>query len=105
MSYNIDYFISSSRYLRNVDVFNFSNGLKVPSLLNSIKFISDDIESYYTTASNDVNRLDLISYKLYGTVDFWWAIAAANYIEIPQDSPIEGEVLAIPSSQAIQRYL
>jgi len=104
MSYNISYFSSSSRYLRNIDVLKFRNGMKIPSLLSSIKFISDDIESYYTVAPNEVNRLDLISFKLYGTVDYWWALAAANYIEVPYDSPKEGETIAVPSSSAIQRY-
>jgi len=104
MSYNIDFYSSTSRFLRNVDVLKFKNGMKIPSLLEQIKFISDDIESYYTVAANEVRRLDLISFKLFGSVDFWWAIAAANYIEVPQDSPEEGEVLAIPSYSAIQRY-
>ena len=105
MSYNLEYYNQSSRYLRNIDVIKYQGGLKIPSLFIHVKFISNDIESYYTVAANEVSRLDLISYKLYGTVDFWWAIAIANYIEFPELAPAEGEVLAIPSTQAIQRYL
>lgn len=50
----------------------------------------------------DIHKISLgddlqsLSYKYYGTVEFWWAIAQANHIIDPfKDLPI-GEVLNIP---------
>ena len=105
MGYNIEYFNPTSRYLRNIDVVKYPNGLKVPSIFSDVKFISDDIESNYTVAPNEAGRLDLVSFKQYGSVDFWWAIAIANYIEFPENAPATGEVLRIPKTESIQRYL
>lgn len=47
--------------------------------------------------SNFNMRLDLLSYKYYKTVDYWWLIAQAN--KLPADSiyiGVEGMLLRIP---------
>ena len=37
--------------------------------------------SYYVVHQDDLLRPDLISYKIYGTVKFWWLIMFINNIE------------------------
>lgn len=51
-------------------------------------------DSYYTVDAGYENRLDLISYMVYGTVHYWYIIAIANDIMNPLDVPA-GTVLRI----------
>ena len=53
--------------------------------------------SYYRVTQVDIMRPDLISYKNYGTVDFWWIICLVNGIENPLDDLEEGQILKIPN--------
>ena len=105
MAFNSGYYDRASRYLRNLKVLFYNDGTQAPTTFDKVKFISDDIESYYTVPPNENNRLDIISYKLYGKVDYWWVLAAANNMETPQDSPAPGEAIAVPSLRAIERYI
>ena len=41
-------------------------------------------------------RPDLISFKVYGTPDFWWVICAANKIIDPFEQLIAGKQIIIP---------
>lgn len=50
---------------------------------------------YHTVTSSEQGRLDLVSYKYYGTTRLWWVIAMVN--GIPNPSELEpGIVLRIP---------
>lgn len=64
----------------------------------TIKQSKDD--SFYQVEKGYENRMDLISYKFYGTPLLWWAIARANKIQDPMDVP-SGIVLRIPSMRNI----
>lgn len=63
-----------------------------------IKETVDD--SLYSVESGYENRLDLISYKFYGTPLLWWAIATVNNISNPLDIDV-GIVLRIPTMRSI----
>jgi len=52
--------------------------------------------TYVTFASKYVGRLDLLSYKVYGTPYLWWVIALANDIMDPFDQTAVGNLLMIP---------
>jgi len=41
--------------------------------------VPEDLIEYYEVKNND--HLKLISYSLYGTIDFWWLIAKINGID------------------------
>ena len=56
---------------------------------------SDD-DMYIEYQENQNNRLDLISFKYYGTVKLWWAIAVANDIQNPFEKIEKGTILRIP---------
>lgn len=49
----------------------------------------------YTVTANDT--WTLISYKFYGTIEYWWLICKFNGVTNPSDFPVEGEVLKIPA--------
>ena len=53
--------------------------------------------AYYRVVGGDVMRPDLISYKCYGTSDFWWVIMLVNKIDNPLVDIVEGQVLTIPN--------
>lgn len=105
MPSNINFYDRDSRYYKNINVAKFKEGEKVPLLINDIRFISDDIESYYSVPPNEEARLDTIAFKIYGNTQLWWVLARANYIEDITTEPMAGELLAIPSSAAIRRYM
>lgn len=72
----------------------------IPMFLESKeKFLSDQ-DTYYTVERQDERRLDLISYKYYRTVNYWWIILLANSIYDPFNVRT-GDVLRIPSPQVI----
>lgn len=67
------------------------------------KVKTEDSSNYIVKASEE-GRLDLISYKIYGTVDYWWVIAIANDIYFPLDVKA-GDVLLLPPKYYIEQVL
>lgn len=47
-------------------------------------------------------RLDLISYQLYSTVDYWWIIQKVNGIIHPVYDVYESRILKVPSPSAME---
>lgn len=62
---------------------------------------SDD--QYHLVEAGEENRLDLISYKFYGTALLYWVISEASGIDDPFDVPA-GITVRIPSKQALYGY-
>lgn len=52
---------------------------------------------YYRVVGGDAMRPDKISFKNYGTPDFWWVICVVNDINNPLTEIVPGQVLAIPN--------
>lgn len=63
------------------------------------EFLSSQ-DMYHTVERQDERRLDLISYKYYKTVNYWWIILVANSIYNPFDIRT-GDILRIPSISII----
>lgn len=59
---------------------------------------------YYRVDATDLMRPDMISYKCYGTVNFWWIIMSVNNIENPLIDLEEGQLLKIPSKLDIDDF-
>ena len=57
-------------------------------------------DSFYAVEKGYENRMDLISYKFFGTPLLWWAIANINNIQDPMDCPA-GIILRIPTLKSI----
>lgn len=58
----------------------------------------------HTVSQHEEARLDYISYKYYGTVDFWWLLAITNQISDPILEVVSGMILAIPSITDIEAF-
>lgn len=60
--------------------------------------------TYYRVTSSDHMRPDIISYKVYGVVEFWWVICLVNSISSPLTDLVEGLVLTIPNKLDIYSF-
>lgn len=74
-------------------------------LWNSLSnFLMEYPSGYYRVEAIDLLRPDLISYKVYGTVEFWWIILLVNSIENPFVDLVEGMILEIPNKLDIYGF-
>ena len=74
-------------------------------LYNSLSdFVMEYSPGYYRVVTIDCMRPDFISYKVYGTVDFWWIILLVNGIEDPFTDLVEGMILEIPNKLDIYKF-
>jgi hypothetical protein len=67
----------------------------VPLFFNLPSVFFSEFDFYHQVTVVDVLRLDLIAYKYYTNVEYWWIIAAANSILDPFNLVI-GTILRIP---------
>lgn len=74
---------------------------------NRIRFVfSSPSDIYYVVTNMTVNRLDLISLKMYNSPIYWWVIAEANFIFDPFNEVYLGRKLRIPPlDSALERYV
>ena len=63
--------------------------------LSNLKIAGD--VGYYRVKEEDVMQPDLISFKVYCTEVYWWAICVLNNIQNPLRDIQEGALLKIPS--------
>jgi len=68
--------------------------------LSGPKIDFDDFgeEQQFRVTERYVGRLDLLSYRIYGTVSLWWLIALRNDIVLPDEDMFVGQIVVIPSS-------
>lgn len=65
----------------------------------------DGTEQSFTCGVEHEGRPDLVSYTVYGNVNFWWAIMWVNNILFPMRDLKAGTVLIIPSILRINAAL
>ena len=86
-------------------ILTVNNIQELDFLWNSLSEFSMEYPSgYYRVEVIDLLRPDLISYKVYGTVDFWWIILLVNNIENPFVDLKEGMILEIPNKLDIYEF-
>jgi hypothetical protein len=71
---------------------------------NLSKFTMSYPAQYYRVRSDDLLRPDLISYKAYGTVKYWWIICYINSIHNIFEDIAVGDLLKIPSTIDIYTF-
>jgi hypothetical protein len=59
---------------------------------------------YYTIRSSDVQRPDILSYKFYGTDEYWWILLKINNIEDVWNDFYVGQVISVPDKQDIDDF-
>ena len=61
------------------------------------RFVMNYPVSYYQITESDTMRPDLISFRVYQTVDYWWIILYVNDIEDPLNDIVSGTIIKIPN--------
>ena len=64
---------------------------------NAFKSFTNRNLTAYVISAGEKGRVDLISYKFYGTTDYVWAICAVNHITDPFEQVTPGRRILIPS--------
>jgi hypothetical protein len=60
--------------------------------------------SIYKVIGSDVQRPDIISYKLFGRIDYWWFIMKLNKIDDVWNELYPGLILRVPDIRDINDY-
>lgn len=69
---------------------------------NSLSKFTMNYPTYsYIVNETDLLRPDMISYKCFGSVRYWWVICMVNDILNPFSDIVTGKVLTIPSIKDI----
>lgn len=55
----------------------------------------------YTVTASDIGRLDLVAWKFYQNVSWWWVIARYNSIQNALTDMIIGQVLLVPNKEIV----
>ena len=71
---------------------------------NLSKFKMKYTPVYYRIDIHDINRPDLISYKNYGTIQYWWIICLINGIFNPFEDIKVGDIIKIPNKLDIYDF-
>jgi len=97
-----------------MDKFNRTNFYKLEDvddiqerdLITNITTVFDNQADYsfYTVKDVDLIRPDLISFKLYGSIAYWWILMKANNIEDVWNDLYVGKILSIPSFTDIENF-
>ena len=104
---NASYLLYSQ--LVNVDGIQFWDLVDFPDMLpqdDDIIIIIGTGQSGALVSNEEALRIDLLSYRIYGTPQLWWAIALRNNFElVPTEFKINQEIV-VPSPRYIfQEYL
>lgn len=101
-------------------MFYFNSGITAPNIYDASKFIEftndgfDILSSYFVNkikdlevggfyiTSGDVNRLDLVSYKLYKDTQYWWILLIFNDLIDPFNDVKDGMLLRYPKLSALE---
>lgn len=59
--------------------------------------VPDPTDTLFTVPPGGEGRLDLISQKLYGTPELWWAVTQCNPGMDPMIGPNVGDVIQVPT--------
>ena len=87
------------------NVVTVSDTQELDHLWNSLSgFEMKYTPNYYRVEVADLMRPDLISYKNYGTVEFWWVLCLVNKVDDPLSDLTVGQILAIPAQQDIYDF-
>jgi len=93
--------MASSRYKYTKNKKVNKKSVFKPTLYPKIPLRDDDIYIF----SRESEKLEHISYRFYGTPEYWWVIARANNISKGSIFLEPGKQLRIPQSTSIQEIL
>lgn len=85
-------------YKNDTKIFNGNIECLETHYFNDISYRDTDI--YITVDSTYINRLDLVAFDFYGSVNLWYIIAMSSNISNPLDVPL-GTILRIPTLSSL----
>jgi hypothetical protein len=96
-----------SRYTRS----NFYDKVNTDNIIE-FDFISQKIKNfkvkrpvqYYVIKIQDIQRPDMLSLKLYGSMDYWWFIGITNQIYDWWNDIVPGNVISYPDIRDIEEW-
>ena len=71
---------------------------------NLTKFKMKYSVSYYRIEEADLQRPDIISYKIYGSIAYWWLLMMINGIENPLKDMEVGQLIQVPNVLDIYEF-
>jgi hypothetical protein len=82
-------------------------GLWKPVSLKSLPELPLDEGTYqvYTVTEKDIGRLDLVAWKYYQDVSWWWVIALFNHIKNQMTDLVIGQALLIPNKDVVAQAI
>ena len=82
------------------------DGILEKDLLTNLtnRFDNNTEYQFYQIRQEDLLRPELIAFKLYGSIVYWWILMKANDIEDVWNDLTIGKVLVIPSFRDIDLY-
>ena len=87
------------------DIVDIGNGNEYDFLRNNlVKFDPIYPVQYYRLKGEDVIRLDLVSYKVYGSVQFWWLLGSYNGVQNPLVDMKAGDLYKIPNQIDVYEF-
>jgi len=94
--------MNRTRFYNTVTVFEKK---QLDYLFNNLsRFVITRDVTYYRVGLADEMRPDLLSFRNYGTVRFWWIVCLVNNIANPLVEIAEGTLLTLPSIADIQDF-
>lgn len=90
----------------------FQNYFNETTQVNELDYLYNNLSkmalkystSRYRVSEQDLMRPDLISYKVYGTVNYWWVILVINNIQNPFLDLSVGQMLLIPNENDLYDF-
>ena len=94
--------MNRTNFFEEVVVYNYK---EYDHLYNSLsRFTMNYPVQYYRLTGSDLLRPDLISYKAYNTVKYWWLICFVNKVQDPFSDLTVGKLMTIPNILDIYEF-
>ena len=93
-------FRANTRYTNGIVAVNRS-GKNFLVLRKPLKLEEDSTDTFIVITQEITRRPDLISHRVYGVPELWWAIYEFNNIRDPLFGLKQGQILRIPSIERV----
>ena len=61
--------------------------------------------AFYRVKKNEECRPDIISYRIYGTQNYWWFLCSFNNFMDPWNDIVENQIIRYPAIQRVRDFL
>lgn len=90
-------------YLKTVKVNNVNEKELTTNSFSEYNFLYP--HTYYTVSAADLQRPDVISYRLYGRIDLWWFLMKFNKVDDVWNELYIGQTLTVPDIRDVNNYV